>query len=114
MFVVGCKNERVETKRATWFLRDSGLNREAFDAVFGARHSRLFLLVRPLDSDLYPQARPQLLPPSPNNLSRLPACIKTDTQGVEAYGIYKIGEIIGRRHLVGYKVNDHGAGHAHH
>lgn len=25
-------------------------------------------------------------------------------QGVEAYGLYKIGEILGRRHLIGYSV----------
>jgi hypothetical protein len=27
-------------------------------------------------------------------------------QGLEAYGIFKLGEIIGRRNLVGYKIRD--------
>jgi F-type H+-transporting ATPase subunit g len=27
-------------------------------------------------------------------------------QGLEAYGIFKIGEIIGRRNLVGYKLKE--------
>jgi hypothetical protein len=30
----------------------------------------------------------------------------TTTQGLEAYGIFKIGEIIGRRNLVGYKLQE--------
>lgn len=31
--------------------------------------------------------------------------------GVEAYGIWTIGEMIGRRSLVGYKLENHGHGH---
>jgi hypothetical protein len=29
-----------------------------------------------------------------------------DTQALEAYGIFSIGEIIGRRNLVGYKLKE--------
>lgn len=33
---------------------------------------------------------------------------------LEAYGIFTIGEMIGRRSLVGYKLEDRVGGHAHH
>lgn len=41
--------------------------------------------------------------PSP---PRPPAIVlaAANKQGLEAYGLYKIGEILGRRHLIGYNV----------
>lgn len=35
-------------------------------------------------------------------------------QGLEAYGIFKIGEIIGRRNLVGYKLKENHVEQAEH
>lgn len=39
-------------------------------------------------------------PPSPDKQR----AAQLTPQGVQAYGLYKIGEIIGRRHLIGYNV----------
>lgn len=44
------------------------------------------------------------LPPT-LSLSCIPS-LHRKPQGLEAYGIFKIGEIIGRRNLVGYKLQE--------
>lgn len=56
-----------------------------------------------LNTPLPPYPRPSLS--STINDSRSTSSFTT-TQGLEAYGIFKIGEIIGRRNLVGYKLQE--------
>lgn len=43
-------------------------------------------------------------PAQPTAAPQLPLAEKANQQGLEAYGLYKIGEILGRRHLIGYNV----------
>jgi hypothetical protein len=44
--------------------------------------------------------------PFSTTLDLVPPSSYSTTQGLEAYGLFKIGEIIGRRNLVGYKVQE--------